>query len=298
MVHRPALVAALTGLAMGDTITPAAVSALLVHPQGALKGAPDRARVAVLINKVEDAGMLDTARQIATRVKSAPALERVLIGAASAYSPIVECWRRVSAVVLAAGGSTRLGRVKQLLPVIGTPSRAVGGSGETMIEHVLHAVMSTSVDEVIVVLGHAAAEIAAHIPAGCRTVMNPVWQDGISSSIRAGLEEVASRSEAALFVLADQPLLSSAALQRILHAYYGTTKAIVTPVHRGQRGAPALFDRRLFPALRLLRGDVGGREVIRQFPQEVLPVEMDTPEMFLDVDTPADYEGLLKHARN
>jgi molybdenum cofactor cytidylyltransferase len=167
-----------------------------------------------------------------------------------------------------------------------------------MIEHALGAVMGTHVDEVIVVLGHAAAEIAPLIPAGCRTVFNRDWETGISSSIRAGLEAVHPRAEAVLFALADQPLLTSTALERMLRAYYGTSKGIVAPVYRGQRGAPALFDRRLFPALRSLRGDVGGREIIRQFPHEVLAVEMDMPEMFLDVDTESDYEELLKHARN
>ena len=100
--------------------------------------------------------------------------------------------------------------------------------------------------------------------------------------------------EAVLFVLADQPRLTGAALERILHAYYSTARGIVNPVYKEQRGVPALFDRRLFAALRALRGDVGGREVIRQFPAEVLPVEMETPETFLDVDTAADYEQILQ----
>jgi len=314
--HRPALVAALTGLTLGDVLTPAAVAALLVHPQGALKGAPERARVAPLINKVEDEGTLSTARQIAALVKGTttresetrqpgsrtwdrggvgaasadlvpyltPAVDRVLIGAVATEDPIVECWRRVSAVVLAAGGSTRLGRTKQLLPLAGT----------TMIERVLQTVRQTGADETIVVLGHDAAEVAAHVPAGCRVVVNADWEAGISSSLQAGLEAVDPQSEAALFVLADQPLLTHAALQQILQAYYGTTRAIVAPVHHGQRGSPALFDRRMFPTLRALHGDVGGRQVIRQFPDEVLRVEMEAPEMFHDVDTAADYEELLK----
>jgi molybdenum cofactor cytidylyltransferase len=295
-VHRPALFAALTGLAPGDLIATAAVSALLVHPQGALKNAPAHARIVPLVNKVQSEAALDAARDIAARVmahEGEPELQRVLIAAVATDDPVTECWRRVSAVVLAAGGSTRLGCPKQLLPVSGTP-----GTGRTMIEHVLFGVMGTSVDEVIVVLGYAAAEIAPHIPAGCRTVLNPDWEAGISSSIRAGLEAAHRRAEAVLFVLADQPLLTGTALERILRVYYGTTKAIVAPVYRGQRGAPALFDRRLFPALRSLRGDVGGREVIRQFPRDVLAVEMGTPEMFLDVDTASDYEELLKHARS
>jgi molybdenum cofactor cytidylyltransferase len=290
-VHRPVLVAALTGLALGDVITTAAVAALLMHPQGALKNVPAHARVVPLINKVQSEGTLDAAREIAARVmarEGEPEPQRVLIAAVAADDPVIECRRHISVVVLAAGGSSRLGRAKQLLPV----------SGRTMIEHVLHEVLGTHVGQVIVVLGHAAAEIAPHIPAGCQTVLNENWEAGISTSIQAGLEAVQRQAEAVLFVLADQPLLTGTALERILCAYFSSTKAIVAPVYRGQRGAPALFDRRLFPALRSLRGDVGGREVIRQFPHEVLTVEMDTPESFLDVDTASDYEELLRHARN
>ncbi len=283
-VHRPELVATLTGLAMGAAITPAAVAAVLAHPQGGLKNAPAGARIIPLLNKVQGKAALEAARAIAAQVMRRPEIQRVLIAAVAADEPVIECWRHVAAVVLAAGGSRRMGRPKQLLPV----------DGRVMIEHALEAVRSTSAEPVIVVLGHAAAEIAPHIPADCQKVLNPDWETGIASSIRAGLEAVPDRAEAVLFVLADQPRLTGAALQRILHAYYGTGKAIVNPVYKEQRGVPALFDRRMFPALRALQGDVGGREVIRQFPAEVLPVEMDTPEMFLDVDTAADYEQLLQ----
>lgn len=289
-VHRPALVAALTGLALGDVITTAAVAAVLVHPQGALKNTPSHSRIVPLINKVQSETALDAARDVAARVKAhrgRPEVQRVVIAALAADDPVTERWRRVSAVILAAGGSTRLGQPKQLLPV----------GGSTMIEHVLRAVMGTDVDQIIVVLGHAAAEIAPHIPAGCQIVLNQDWQAGIGSSIQAGLEAAHHRAEAVLFILADQPLLTSAALERILFAYYGTTKAIVVPVYSGQRGAPALFDRRTFAALRSLRGDVGGREVIRQLPHEVLLVEMEAAEMLFDVDTASDYEQLLKQGQ-
>ena len=289
-VHRPERVAARSGLALGDVITPAAVAAGLGHPQGALKNPPSHARIVPLINQVQSQTALDAARDIAARVKARQGgaeVQRVVIAALAADDAVTECWRRVSAVILAAGGSTRLGQPKQLLPV----------GGSTMIEHVLQAVMGTTVDEIIVVLGHAAGEIAPHIPAGCQIVLNQDWQAGISSSIQAGLQAVHPRAEAVLFILADQPLLTSAALERILYAYYGTTKAIVAPVYRGQRGTPALFERRTFAALRSLRGDVGGSQVIRQLPHEVLPVEMEAAEMLFDVDTISDYEQLLKQGQ-
>ena len=283
-VHRPEFVAELSGLALGQVIQPSTLAALLVHPRGALKGAPERARVVPLVNQVCDEQTLAAARQVAAgALRATPRIERVLLSAVAREEPVVESWRRVAAVVLAAGGSTRFGRPKQLLPL-----------GEsTMIEQVLSAVMAASVDQVVVVLGSSAAQIAERIPAGCRIVVNREWESGISSSIRAGLELVDPGVEAALFVLADQPCITGTALRRILQAYYARDKTIVVPTVRGQRGAPVLFDRRLFPELQALWGDVGGRQVLACHEDQVQEVEMESSDVFLDVDTLADYRRLL-----
>ena len=283
-VHRPQLITELTGVARGEMIGASVLAELLVHEQGALKGAPAHSRVAPLINKVHDEVTLATARQVAGQIKGNDALVRVLIGAVANRPPIIECWRRVSAVVLAAGAAKRFGSPKQLLDV----------AGRTMIEHVLHSVKATSVDDVVVVLGHNAAEIAQCLPTWCRTVLNEDWETGISSSIRVGLKVVESNAEAALFILADQPCVGSEEIERILQGYYGSMKPIVVPVYQGQRGNPVLFDRRLFPALEETQGDVGGRQVMARFPEQVLAVEMRSPDMFLDIDTPTDYEELWR----
>lgn len=282
-VHRSGLISELVGLPQTAVIDAPAVANLLVHPSGGLKGAPARARVVALINQVRDERTLDSARQIALRVKRNPRVERVLLSAVATAEPVVEVWQRVSAIVLAAGASTRLGRPKQLLPV----------ATHTMIEHVIEAVKAASFDEVIVVLGSSAAQISEHVPADCRMVLNPKWQTGVASSIRAGLAAVRPRSAAALFVQADQPHLNCAALDRILYAYYGSSKTIVVPTYQGQRGSPVLFDRSLFPELEALSGDVGGRAVVARFPDRVLQVEMPSAQTFLDIDTPADYEHFL-----
>jgi molybdenum cofactor cytidylyltransferase len=266
---------------------PSAIADLLVHPQGALKGAPAHARVAPLINKVHDRSTLDAARQIAARIRGHALLDRVLIGAVAAENPIVECQRRISAIVLAAGASQRFGSPKQLVDI----------AGLSMIAHVLRQVMASSVDESVVVLGCSAEQIAPYVPLGCRVVVNTDWQEGLSSSLRAGLGAIDPRAEAVLFVLADQPRLTSESIEHILRAYYGTTRSIVVPMSEGRRGTPALFDRKLFPALVALRGDVGGREVMARLPDEILTVEMSSPEMFLDVDTRRDYERFLQQQR-
>ena len=284
VAHRPELVAEVTGVARGEVISASVLADLLVHTQGGLKGAPIHARVMPLINKVEDEVALASARQIAARVKANSSVGRVLIGAVRAVDPVVECWRRVSAIVLAAGASKRFGAPKQLLPVGGT----------TMIERVLNAVMASCVDEVVVVLGHAAAQVAQCVPSGCRTVLNENWESGLSTSMQAGLQAIDPAAEAAILVQADQPSVTGEAIDRILHTYYGSTKAIVVPVYHGRRGTPVLFDRRLFSALREVRGDVGGREVLARLADEVCRVEMSSPDVFVDIDTLVDYERYLE----
>jgi molybdenum cofactor cytidylyltransferase len=125
-------------------------------------------------------------------------------------------------------------------------------------------------------------------------VVNEDWEAGLSSSIRVGLDAIDPAAHAALFVLADQPLINSKDVERILRAYYGSMRPIVVPTCRGQRGNPVLFDRHLFPALKDLRGDVGGRELVVRLEDEVLPVEMQSSDLFFDIDTPAAYEQFLR----
>jgi molybdenum cofactor cytidylyltransferase len=121
-------------------------------------------------------------------------------------------------------------------------------------------------------------------------VANAQWQTGISSSIRAGIAAVDSRSEAALFVLGDQPRLSGSMMDAILLAYYGGTRPIVVPTHSGCRGNPVLFDRALFPALQCLVGDTGGQQLLSVMPERILTVEVADAGLFLDIDVPADLE--------
>lgn len=172
-----------------------------------------------------------------------------------------------------------MGTAKQLLPVDGKP----------MIERVLQATAGLPIREEIVVLGSDAAQIVHCIPARYQVVVNTNWHSGISSSLQAGLARVSAEAEAALFILADQPLLTSSTLETILYAYFGTQLGIVVPRFRGQRGNPVLFDRRFFHLLDSMRGDSGGRELIQKMREQVLPVEVASAEALVDIDTEDDY---------
>jgi 4-nitrophenyl phosphatase len=187
----------------------------------------------------------------------------------------------VAAIVLAAGESRRFGQPKQLLPV----------GDKTMIQHVVDIALDSPLDQVIVVLGCRAAQIRASIAdRPVQVVVNERWKSGLSSSVQAGLSAVRPQVGAALFVLADQPGVTSEVVAKLVERYRETRAPIVVPTHRGRRGNPVLFDRSLFAELMEVTGDQGGRQVIAEHRDELEEVEVGTGAILMDIDTADDYQ--------
>ena len=195
---------------------------------------------------------------------------------------------KIGAIVLAAGSSERMGRLKQLLPIDGRP----------MVYRVTSAVVALELAQVIVVTGaQAGAADAALADLPVDTVLNESWAEGMSSSMRAGLRVLRSDIQAVLMVLADQPALTTDLLQSLVTRYRATGAPIVAPYYRGQRGNPVLFDRALFPELLAVRGDRGGRALIARYREQVERVEVDDPAVITDIDSPEEYHAMLGGAR-
>jgi molybdenum cofactor cytidylyltransferase len=196
-----------------------------------------------------------------------------------------EILRPVAAVVLAAGGSERMGMPKQLLPIEGQP----------MVRRVAQAVCEAGLAQVIIVVG-AYAEAVEQALRGLpvEVVSNDTWAEGLSSSVRAGLGALRPEVHAALMVLADQPALTPGLLQSLVTRYRSTGARIVAPFSRGQRGHPVLIDRTLFPELMAVQGDQGGKNLLARLKVEIERVEWDDPVDLQDVDTLQDYEQARK----
>jgi molybdenum cofactor cytidylyltransferase len=190
----------------------------------------------------------------------------------------------VAAIILAAGGSSRLGRLKQLEPWWDT----------NLLGRVVDAVRSYPVDEVWVVLGSGAAAILEAVDLdGCGVIENPEWEEGIASSLRVGLDALTqlSRAEAALIVIGDQPDVESEVVETLVEAFHRSGAPVTIPKYRYTWGNPVVVDRSLWPRLMSLEGDEGAQRLFQAHPEWVKEVwfEQRPPR---DVDTESDVEEL------
>ncbi len=183
----------------------------------------------------------------------------------------------VSAILLAAGRSTRMGTDKLSLCYRGQP--ILHRSLEPLIA-------SPLVSEVIVVVNPGFS-----LPIdreGCTVVVNHEADSGMASSLRAGITAASAAADAYLVCLADMPAITEALIATLVEAYRRSDKKILVPVYQGRNGHPVIFSSKCKDMLLRLEGDVGARETIRENPEVVDYVSVDDPAVVFDVDTPGD----------
>jgi xanthine dehydrogenase accessory factor len=345
VIHTPRQASISWGLEEGDYLSPKIIKDIIMVDSGARAKTPQGALFLPVINKVDNDDLRKKAMPLVRELLNSGAPRVVLTswktnrrtgagnndddvktGGSSNddHIEVFTCDRMidtpgsgpgpvVGAVVLAAGASRRLGHPKMLLPV-----------GEcTLIERTMREVLSSKVNEVVVVTGHAHSAVenvlsqafGADIASGrLRTVYEPDFMKGQSRSLKAGIEALSTRVQGALLVLGDQPFITSGHLNALIEDYSNPPLLpgrIVVPVsdseketgseqrarpevsgHRRMRGNPVLIDRYLFPEILKVDGDVGGRHVILNHPDLVRTVASG-PEVLWDIDTWGDYQALL-----
>lgn len=192
---------------------------------------------------------------------------------------------KVSGVVLAAGPSRRFGD--------DPPKQLALFRGEPLVRRTANLALRSELSEVIVVVGLRAAEVTdAVADLAVRIVENPRFAEGQSTSVRTGLEAVGTDMDAALFIPIDQPGLTAGVIADLVDRYRKGGAPIVVPTSKGQRGAPVLFDRRMFGSLARIRGDAGGRQLLGSYRDSVVEVPLSTGEPLFDVDTPEDLQSM------
>jgi molybdenum cofactor cytidylyltransferase len=194
----------------------------------------------------------------------------------------------IAIIVLAAGGSRRLGRPKQLLVF----------KDKSLLQHILDTAKNVPAHPVIAVLG-ANSHLISNEIAGDKSVhsiINDNWMEGISSSIRSGLNallQIAPLCDGVILIVCDQPFLTASLLNNLIAVQNETGKLIVASSYENTAGTPVFFHKTLFPDLLALQGDAGAKKVIMQHPGSVATVPF--PRGHIDIDTTADYEALKKN---
>jgi molybdenum cofactor cytidylyltransferase len=190
----------------------------------------------------------------------------------------------VSAVILAAGESKRMGQPKLLM----------AWEGKTILEHTIDNYLNSMASETVVVLGYKAKELARVI--GDRpviSVVNPAYREGMSSSLISGIKSVSPRTQGIMLALADQPAIDNQTINKLIEIFGKRQKNIVIPAYQGKHGHPVIFHIKYRDELLNIKGDIGAREVIQHHADDVLEVAVDCKGVLIDIDTPSDFQNHL-----
>jgi molybdenum cofactor cytidylyltransferase len=278
--HRAELAKDILGIEGDARIESNHLSELLRAERGGLKGAPPSSTVRVILRQSDNSEDIEIGRKIASEVLNSERIQNVVIGTLDHENPASETITRTAGVVLAAGSSTRLEGPKQLLLFKGKP----------LIVHVVNAALEGGLDPIIVVVGDYEDAIREALDDyEVSIVRNPDPAFGQGSSLQVGVNEIDPNVEAAIFLLADMPLVTGQLITELIMRHRSRLSPVIVPYTNGRRGNPVLFDKAAFEALKQVEGDRGGRAIFSQFPHD--RVEWDDTIHF-DVDTPEDVERL------
>jgi molybdenum cofactor cytidylyltransferase len=192
----------------------------------------------------------------------------------------------ISAILLGAGESKRMGVDKLSLP----------WGRKTVLKHCFETLLQSEVREVVVILGIRNKGIK-HLFQGpkSKVIVNPYSDKGMSTSIKKGIQGIHPNSNGILIALGDQPFLKTRTINALIRAFGQGKDGIIIPSFRRRRGHPIIFHRRYKEELLNLKGDVGGKSIIEEHPEDVRVVPVKSIGVVKDIDTWQDYKERVKN---
>lgn len=191
----------------------------------------------------------------------------------------------ISAIVLAAGRSRRMGTQKLVLPMHGKP----------MIAHTVDMLLQSQVDRVFVVVGQDKQPIVDALgDRDVSCVMNPDANEEMLTSVRAGLHALPEQTTAAIVALGDQPAIQTDVVRGLVRCFKGTAAGIIAPVFEGKRGHPLLISIQYRDEILTEFEGQGLRGLLVKHAQEVAELPFASASILDDIDSPADYERMLR----
>ena len=188
----------------------------------------------------------------------------------------------ISAIILAAGQSQRMGKPKMLLP----------WGDLTVIEQVITTFLNAGIEEILIVTGAAQTEVNKAVERyPVRRIHNPEYETGeMLSSLQRGIREMSKGTQAALIGLGDQPQVQEGSIRAICEAYLGSKSGLIVPSFQMKRGHPWLVARHLWDEVLALKPPETLRDFLNRHAETIRYVNLDTPTILADLDTPEDYE--------
>jgi molybdenum cofactor cytidylyltransferase len=246
-----------------------------------LKRIPENARRILLLNQADDPERQAMAGRLAR--KCLASYDRVMITSLQARpEPLIHArYEPIAGILLAAGGSSRLGQPKQLVRL----------DGITLIRRTVLTGLEAGLSPLLVVVGSDAEVVIEEIKElPVILVRNQAWQDGQSTSIKAGVGQLPARTGGVVFLLSDQPYLSSEVIRALMDEARATGAPVIAPLIEDQRGNPVYFDRDTLTDLSHLSGEQGGRAIFTRYPPHYLP--WGDERLLLDIDTVEDLKRI------
>lgn len=193
-----------------------------------------------------------------------------------------------SAIILAAGSSSRMGTPKQLLQV----------DGLCMLDLVIQTALQAVIGPPVVVLGANASQIEAASTQlnRCSVVHNHNYRSGLSTSLKAGIKSSPVQTNAYIFMLADLPLVSGTLLRKMIEEFVKTEADILYPEYQGQRGNPVIITSKLRNRLLKAKGDTGAKFLLADTNLAIVAYPVTTRAVITDIDTPEDFDNLCNRS--
>ncbi|SIR97779.1 molybdenum cofactor cytidylyltransferase [Peribacillus simplex] len=196
----------------------------------------------------------------------------------------------IGAIILAAGMSIRMGEPKLLLPLRGQP----------LFRHAIDSILGSTMQPIHLVAGKYIEEIRQHSEdyPELKIIHNPYYADGMSTSLKLGVQSINEHVDAVMIFLADQPLISRDIIQSLIDKYIECKDEgvrIVRPKYKGEAGHPILVDAVLLNEFHSINGDQGGKSIIKKYDAVTETVSFDNSMWGFDIDTPEDFQKVKLH---
>lgn len=198
---------------------------------------------------------------------------------------------KIGAIILAAGQSKRMGKPKLFLPYKGVP----------IIHYPIKIAVQNQLAPIVVVGGkyfHQLKKELEPFQQQISVIDNEQYENGMSTSLIAGINSLNCKLDAVLIFLGDQPLVPEEVVKQLIHTYKKNKESgiqIVRPRYEQCAGHPILFDSSLFKQFQYIKGDQGGKSIIKEYKERLLYVDFNQLDWNLDIDTKQDYEQLIQH---